>query len=236
MIIENLELERQLLIRHLEDATLKRKNIQDRNRRIQYKLFAGLFVGLCCLYPIKHFLQPAQAQSCSMAAYWLREYEDKSCFLTTTIALAGVPVEANESKVIKHKTPYINTDFKHRYKAEIELAAKQTGLDKNFIAAVIKQESGGNPKARSHCGAMGLMQLMPATAKAMGCKDPWNPKENILAGSKYLAIQLKKFKSKELALAAYNAGPGNVHRYKRIKETREYVPSVLEYERQIAML
>ncbi len=119
-----------------------------------------------------------------------------------------------------------------QYDPIIEKAANTYNLDKNLIKAVIAQESYGNPKATSTVGAKGLMQLMDGTARDMGVKNPYSPEENIMAGAKYLKQQMDTFKSKELALAAYNAGPGNVQKFDGIppfKETQNYVRNVMRY-------
>jgi soluble lytic murein transglycosylase-like protein len=101
------------------------------------------------------------------------------------------------------------------------------GVDPRFIHAVIWQESKYQQKARSHAGAQGLMQLMPATAKRFGCEHPDDPVENITAGTKYLSWLLKRFSGNvELALAGYNAGEGSVDKYDGIppyNETQNYV-------------
>jgi len=106
-------------------------------------------------------------------------------------------------------------------------AADKHGVPRKLLLALIEAESGGNPNAKSRVGAMGLTQLMPGTAKDLGVTDPWDPVQNVNGGAKYLSRQLKKFGSVDLALAAYNAGPGRVaksgNKVPDIKETREYV-------------
>ena len=106
-------------------------------------------------------------------------------------------------------------------------AGEKEGVDPRFIHAVIWQESKYKVAARSHAGAQGLMQLMPATAKRFGCEHPDDPEENITAGTKYLSWLLKRFAGNvELALAGYNAGEGSVDKYDGIppyNETQNYV-------------
>lgn len=114
-----------------------------------------------------------------------------------------------------------------------EAASRKYGVPVTLLKAVAKTESNFNSTAVSSCGAMGIMQLMPATAKSLGVTDPFDPEQNIMGGAKYLAQMLKEFGGKiELAVAAYNAGPGNVEKYDGIppfKETQSYVKKVLEY-------
>lgn len=107
-----------------------------------------------------------------------------------------------------------------------------------LICGVMLQESGGNPKAVSHCGARGLMQLMPATARRMGVGNIMDPRQNIEGGVRYLRLLLDRFRGDvKLAVAAYNCGEGNVEKYgNRIPpfaETRAYVPNVLAYAETI---
>jgi len=106
-------------------------------------------------------------------------------------------------------------------------AGEKEGVDPRFIHAVIWQESKYKVAARSHAGAQGLMQLMPATAKRFGCEHPDDPEENITAGTKYLSWLLKRFAGNvELVLAGYNAGEGSVDKYDGVppyNETQNYV-------------
>lgn len=112
----------------------------------------------------------------------------------------------------------------------IAQAASTYGLDKGLVKAVIHTESGFNPRARSGPGAKGLMQLMPATAKRFKVDDVYDPAQNIRGGAEYLSFLLKRFNNLELALAGYNAGEGNVDKYKGIPpfaETQDYVRRVI---------
>ena len=122
------------------------------------------------------------------------------------------------------------------YQHTIRTYARRYGVDEALIHSVVKQESCFNEKALSRVGAIGLMQLMPATASYLKVKDPWNPEQNIKGGVKYLSKMLKRFKgNKRFALAAYNAGPGKVIKYGGIppyKETRNYVKKIMaDYSR-----
>jgi soluble lytic murein transglycosylase-like protein len=118
---------------------------------------------------------------------------------------------------------------KDEYKIMAQKAAIKYGLSYELIDAVIEAESGYNPQAISCKGAQGLMQLMPATADALKVSNVFNPEENIDAGARYLKAMMYRYGSVELALAAYNAGPKAVDKYKNIppyKETQEYVDKI----------
>ena len=120
---------------------------------------------------------------------------------------------------------------KSKIKELISRVSQKHGVDEKLVNALVNQESGFNPNAKSKVGAMGLMQLMPATAKGLGVKDAMDPEQNVEGGVKYLKSMLNKYNGNIiLALAAYNAGPGAVDKYDGVppyKETQNYVKSIL---------
>jgi soluble lytic murein transglycosylase-like protein len=118
-----------------------------------------------------------------------------------------------------------------RYEPLIQEHATRRALRPELVRAVIQVESGFNARALSPKGAMGLMQLMPATARSLGVNNPWDPAQNIRGGTDYLRQLLDEYDgNEELALAAYNAGAGAVAKYGRrippYRETRDYVRKV----------
>ncbi len=132
------------------------------------------------------------------------------------------------------------THFRYKimsYEPYISEVSNLYGVDENLIKAVIKAESDFNPAAISRKGAIGLMQLMPETADELKVRDPFDPKENLEGGVKYLKYLIDYFNGNiELALAAYNAGPEAVIKYGGIPpypETRRYVKKVVEIFRRI---
>jgi soluble lytic murein transglycosylase-like protein len=115
-------------------------------------------------------------------------------------------------------------------KAMAVAAATAAGVPPNLFVALVEAESGFNPTAVSPAGALGLSQLMPATARALGVTDPFDPQQNLAAGARYLKALLGQFGSVPLALAAYNAGPAAVAFYGGVPpypETEAYVARVL---------
>jgi soluble lytic murein transglycosylase-like protein len=109
-------------------------------------------------------------------------------------------------------------------------AAHEFGVDADLIRAVIQTESHFDPQARSRAGAKGLMQIMPVLARELDVKNPFDPRENVFAGVKYLRELLERHSGDvTLALASYNAGPRNVARFRGVppfKETRRYVQKI----------
>ncbi|MFP4307359.1 MAG: lytic transglycosylase domain-containing protein [Desulfococcaceae bacterium] len=112
-------------------------------------------------------------------------------------------------------------------------AAEEYGVEAELIRAIIHAESAFNPKAVSHRGARGLMQLMPATARFLGVRNWFDPEQNIMAGTRYFRQLLDRVDGKvKLALAAYNAGMRNVKKYEGVPPfpvTRKYVKNVMDY-------
>jgi len=172
-------------------------------------------------------LNKASAKTTSPAPDTTPKPESKPSTQTSQLATQQATVNNEENLPTGQLSPKIT-----QYMANIKLAASKYNLPPELIAGIIYQESRGNPNARSHCGAMGLMQLMPGTAAHLGVKNAWDPAENIDGGSKYIRQMLDKFGKLEHAVAAYNAGPGNVMKYNGVppfRETQDYVPKVLGY-------
>ncbi len=111
----------------------------------------------------------------------------------------------------------------------MEEQARLAGIDPLIIELIVEHESAFNPSATSHCGAQGLMQLMPQTAAELGVTDAYDPLQNVSAGTRYFTDMYRQFGDLSLALAAYNAGPGCVASYgcvPPIAETQNYVASI----------
>jgi len=127
--------------------------------------------------------------------------------------------------IVEKARPYLNF---------IEDASFENNIKKSLIMAIIKVESGFNHRAVSPKGALGLMQLMPFTAKSLGVTNPFDPMQNIHGGTRYFSKCLKKLQSIKLALAAYNAGLTRVEKMAKIppyRETQNFVKNVLRYEK-----
>lgn len=123
------------------------------------------------------------------------------------------------------------TKKKYTYSDIFKAASKKYNISQELLESVALTESSFRADATSYCGAMGIMQLMPATAKSLGVSDAYNPVENIMGGAKYLSQMLKKYNGDvSLALAAYNGGPGNVAKYGGVPSfCKSYVNKVTSY-------
>ena len=141
-----------------------------------------------------------------------------------TYEVAGAPA-------IRSTRPLAPRAVRERFESLVQEHASRNNLRPDLVRAVIQVESGFNPRARSPKGAMGLMQLMPATALELGVRNPYDPADNIRGGTIYLRRLLDRYDgNEELALAAYNAGAGAVDKHGRsvppYRETRDYVKKV----------
>ncbi len=186
-------------------------------------------------YVNSYNLKPQQAQSSPLTSE-VKPFQEvlqssaraKFGSLLTSQPLNSMSVSAN---IASDSTNEYAVATKPQILSMISKIAHKHGVDEKLVKAVIKQESGFNPKATSRCGAAGLMQLMPATAKGFGVTDVYNPVQNVDAGVKYLKNLLSKYNGNViLALAAYNAGSGAVSKYNGVppyKETQNYVRNIL---------
>jgi hypothetical protein len=140
---------------------------------------------------------------------------------TTVYPVAGAPsYRATTGVLSEHSETFEELVREH---------SQRQSLRPELVRAVIQVESGFNPRATSPKGAMGLMQLMPQTARSLGVRNAYDPAENIRGGTLYLRQLLDKYGSEQIALAAYNAGPGAVDKYDGVppyRETKEYVRKV----------
>ena len=149
----------------------------------------------------------------------------------------GTRVMYNERQARRSWTPQpqISSVARSEIDTYIEAHSRRQQLDPELVRAVVQVESAYRPSAESHKGAMGLMQLMPETARSLAVEDPWDPEENLRGGTIYLRHLLDRFGGQlELALAGYNAGPEAVQRFGGIppyEETRSYVEKVLRIYR-----
>jgi soluble lytic murein transglycosylase len=139
---------------------------------------------------------------------------------------------------IRERSSYRSSRFysPDKYDELISVASQQYGVDSRLVKAIIKAESDFNPKAVSKKGAMGLMQIMPQNFQRLDIEDPFNPRENIMGGTRYFRYLYDRFDGKlALSLAAYNAGPTAVDNYNKTippyRETEQYVQRVLTYYR-----
>ncbi|HEV7764850.1 MAG TPA: lytic transglycosylase domain-containing protein [Thermoanaerobaculia bacterium] len=177
----------------------------------------------------------------------LAMFDDKWLATEEWIADEGKAV-AKSGSVFFNEMRRINESLRAEFFAEeipygglIYEKAKKYNVDPSLVVAVIEQESRFKPRARSHVGAKGLMQLMPRTGRWMGARDLYDPEQNIDAGVKYIKYLDKRFNGDlNKIIAAYNGGEGNVKRYQGVppfRETRQYVKKVMKnYDRRTRQL
>jgi soluble lytic murein transglycosylase len=138
-----------------------------------------------------------------------------------------------KEKPRKFLEPDSGVQYEHDFDHYIAEASKKHGVSFPLVKAIIKAESDFNPRAISRKGALGLMQIMPENLEVLQISDPFDPWENIMGGTRYFKMMLKRFNGKlPLSLAAYNAGPTAVDRYQSIppfKETENYIEKVMMY-------
>ncbi|WP_170769537.1 lytic transglycosylase domain-containing protein [Ruegeria lacuscaerulensis] len=185
------------------------------------RLLLASFSVLCCAL----VSAPAEADTLSTKSR-------KDIFLKQSKVLdSRAATQYRNSERYKPKTPRrqfsqrYNGKYKGQYLTIARQAARKHNVPEDLFLRLVQQESGWNPNAVSHKGALGLAQLMPATARTLGV-NPLDPRENLEGGARYLSAQYRKFKSWRLALAAYNAGPGAVEKHGGVppyKETQNYV-------------
>ena len=187
--------------RHDDRRSAPRSGERRRGDRRKRAAAGGLFLSALTLGGVMHHGRPAQGAPMSAPAVTWQATE----------AQAPVPPDRAFDPIIAE-------------------ASAEYGVDPELVRAVIRAESQFDPTAQSGAGAQGLMQLMPVLSKELGVQDPFNPRDNIFGGVKYLGKLLDRHNGDvTLALASYNAGPRNVDRYKGVppfKETRGYVKKI----------
>jgi soluble lytic murein transglycosylase-like protein len=189
--------------------------------------FCGLFAGLVCLS-----LWASPAASGGLYSY----IDDRG-----VIHFSDTPYDGRYRKVaLKPRQlalsplPSGKAPIEHLFDALIARTARDFEVEPALVKAVVAAESNFQIRAVSRVGALGLMQLMPATAAQMGVREPFRPSENLRGGTRYLRAMLDRYGDVRRALAAYNAGPTAVDRYEGIppyRETKAYVKRVLNYYR-----
>jgi soluble lytic murein transglycosylase-like protein len=169
---------------------------------------------------------PAAAEA---QIYSWRDADGRLVLSDRPLASVARTYAVRETSIVRSTRP-ATTRRSTQYDDLITLHSVRNGVRPDLVRAIIQTESAFNPYARSHKGALGLMQLMPDTAAELGVSDPFDPGQNIRGGVSYLRRLLDRYRNnEELALAAYNAGPGAVDRYGSIppyRETRNYVAKV----------
>jgi soluble lytic murein transglycosylase-like protein len=188
------------------------------NRRFTLPIFAGLYLAGFCSDAHANVFERRQNGS-------LVEISQPAWRTDASPVVAGR--QGSKAEPVSHASESQNAVRQH-----IQIAATRFGVDRNLVDAVAWQESRYNPRALSTAGAMGVMQLMPGTARQLGVHNPHDVEQNVAGGTAYLRQQLERFGNNvPLALAAYNAGPGAVIKYGGIppyRETQNYVRQIIQ--------
>jgi soluble lytic murein transglycosylase-like protein len=188
------------------------------NRRFTLPIFAGLYLAGFCSDAHANVFERRQNGN-------LVEISQPAWRTDASPVVAGR--QGSEAAPVSHASESQNAVRQH-----IQIAATRFGVDRNLVDAVAWQESRYNPRALSTAGAMGVMQLMPGTARQLGVHNPHDVEQNVAGGTAYLRQQLERFGNNvPLALAAYNAGPGAVIKYGGIppyRETQNYVRQIIQ--------
>ncbi|MEL6608355.1 MAG: lytic transglycosylase domain-containing protein [Pseudomonadota bacterium] len=188
-----------------------------------------LSIGVLCLAATAPLAQQTSGSTKSRASLFKSQLDvldnRAASQYSNSVRLKPQPIP----DVSRFAAPRYAGSYKGPYLALARDAARRHGIPEDLFLRLVQQESAWNPKAKSHAGAYGLAQLMPATARYLRV-DPTDPRQNLEGGARYLAEQYRKFGSWRLALAAYNAGPHRVEQYGGVppfKETQNYVKIIL---------
>ena len=222
---------------------LSSRNQNNRHCHLKFPELCMIWLGIVCI-PFLSFDMQMVEQHCRVPVgelIWSAAYASAQATETATPAQAAngqafqekAPKRPPKQSLKKVSRRLYRLRSEKLYEPLIFRAARKYQVDPALVKAIIKAESGFNPEALSHRGAVGLMQLMPRTAKSLGVEDCFNPVHNINGGVKYFSQLLERFEGDvRLALAAYNAGSRHVRNYGGIppfKATHIYVKKVIEY-------
>lgn len=225
------------------------------NKLLRYLPRLSVFAGLACLWPVA-----AQADIYGyIDSHGTAHFSPNRKNVRYTLFSKGtIPRHRVRAVIIGNRAPVILSGtgthprtpiarraahpviLPARLHAEIAVVARKQGVHQALLQSVVATESSGNPNAISPKGAVGLMQLMPSTARRYGIRDPIDPRANLRGGARHLRYLIHKYNGNlRLALAAYNAGEGNVQKYGNhvppFHETQNYVTKVLQrYQRSRA--